>query len=469
MQKLFKKYLFEIIVFSSIILYVMAAASVSLNRYWQFDAFWYELGLYDTAIWKVSQFKAPIIEQFNPPRGNWIFADHFVPSLFLLSPVYWFTQKTEAILVLQAVFVGAGAWVALIICKHFKIGKLASVALLTSYLGYVGMQNALYTDFHDTTIASFFIMLAFWAALKNRKILYFLFLIICLGFKENIAGFGVGMGFYLLLSKPRKTELALVTIAISILWFIVVTKAVIPYFSGGYFAYKPEIPQSAPEALYNFFVPIGLKTRTIFLSLITFGFAPVFSLAAIPMIIEHFAERFVLSSAATRWDLGFHYNALLSPILFMSSIPFVLFLKRKSLLFLNVYAVLIIFTVLFLHRFYLHGPLLLAHHPVFYDQTKRAEFMRSYLNKAPKDGLIMTQNNIAAHLSKYKTVLLNVKVFEMISPQIVLLDLREGQNANNFFPLTFDDAKELAERLNLNPNYKDLTVESQQKIYVRVR
>lgn len=459
--------LFSLFLASSIFLYVVAASLVSINRFWQVDAFWYELGLYDSAIYKVAHFKAPIIEQFGPPAGKWIFADHFNPSLFLYSPLYWFTDKTEAILIAQAVTVGLSAWMAYLMIRKITQNKLVILAIMFSFLGFIGIQNALYTDFHDTTVATFFVMVVFWAIFTKRWLLYWIFLVITLGFKETMPGLGVGIGLYLILRKERQYLLGFLTILLSLTWYFTVTKWVIPAFSGSNFGYPPTIPPSIKDFILSFFVPAELKLRTIFLTFLTFGFAPLFSLATLPVIVEHFAERFVFSQAATRWDLGLHYNALLSPLFFVGAIPFVVWLSKKNRLLLNVWAAMTIMTVIFLHRFYLHGPLLLATDPIFYGQTERNKFVRNFAEKIPRDGLIMTQNNLAAHLSHASVTLINHKEFVRINPDVVALDIREGQNPNNFFPATLDDAKKLADLLETDPKYQKTEKAKDQLIFVR--
>ncbi len=84
--------------------YALAFSLISVNRFWQFDVFYYDFGIFDTALWKVAHFQAPIIEHFRL-GGKWIFADHFNPSIFFLSPLYWFTDKSEVMLVAQSVIV----------------------------------------------------------------------------------------------------------------------------------------------------------------------------------------------------------------------------------------------------------------------------------------------------------------------------------------------------------------------------
>ena len=362
---IFFKFSLDYLVILGIIIYVLAAASVSLNRFWQFDAFWYDLGLYDGAIWKVANFQLPVVEQFGPP-DKLIFADHFNPSLFLLSPIYWFTDRTEALLVLQAALVGGGAWFAYLIARKNLASRLATVALLFAYLGFVGLQNALYTDFHDTTVATFFVMFLFWTIFNRRWCLFWLSFIIVLGFKESMAGLGVGIGLYLVLTREREIKRGLFAIALSVLWYLAATRIIIPSFSGASFAYEPIWPISAKQAILAFFEPASLKVRTLFFSFLTFGFAPLFSLATMPVVLEHYLERFVLSPSATRWDLGLHYNALISPLFFVASLPFCRLLLTRGKVLINVWSLALIVVVIFLHRFLLHGPLLLATDPIFY-------------------------------------------------------------------------------------------------------
>jgi hypothetical protein len=44
-----------------------------------------------------------------PFLGHSLFAEHFMPTLFLLLPVYWLWQSPVALLVLQLIFIAAAA------------------------------------------------------------------------------------------------------------------------------------------------------------------------------------------------------------------------------------------------------------------------------------------------------------------------------------------------------------------------
>ena len=66
-----------------IILYTIASATVSLNRYWQHQTAYYDFGVIDKAIWEVSRFREPLVDHHDLGDKNIsIFASHFSPSVF---------------------------------------------------------------------------------------------------------------------------------------------------------------------------------------------------------------------------------------------------------------------------------------------------------------------------------------------------------------------------------------------------
>jgi uncharacterized membrane protein len=451
-----------------IFLYSLAASLVSLNRFWQYNAFWYDFGIFDTTIWQLAHFQLPIITQLAPPLGKVVWADHFNPSAIFLAPLYWFTDRPEIILVAQAVSVGLSAFIGYLLAKKFLKSILFRLSLIFSYLGFVGLQNALYTDIHNIVFALLPFMLTIWAIYQKKWRWYWFFLFITIGFQESLAAVVVMLGIFLLLRQERNTKMGILTIAFGLVYGLFTTKILIPFLSGSQYSYQPEMPTVWSEWLIRFFYPPELKVKTILLSLATFGFLPIASLPALPLLLEHFLERFVLNSAATRWDLGLHYNALLSPIMFLASLELLIKFQGKKILrqIIPFWGLITILIVIFLHRFYLHGPLMLATHPVFYEQTKNAKFMDPFISQIPKTGLLMTQNNIAAHFTHGQTILLNMN-YKKIKPDVIALDLRTGQNPNNFYPLSESRAQMLAASLLSDINYLKKEVIDSQLIFVR--
>jgi len=202
-----KRIYIDIAAYVLIFCFTVAGIIVSLNRFWQYEVFYFDFGIFDQAIWKVSQFRAPIIEHFIV-GGKWIFADHFNPSIFLLSPFYWLTTRNEILLVVQAVAVGLSGIVLYSIGKHVLRNKFLALSILACYFLFSGLQNAVITEFHELTVAMLPLMLTFWAILNKKLKLYLLFLIITLGFKESLFATGIGIGIALFFLRKEWRHLA---------------------------------------------------------------------------------------------------------------------------------------------------------------------------------------------------------------------------------------------------------------------
>lgn len=457
----------EFIVWCFVAIYTITASIVSLHRFWQYDAFWYDFGVLDETIWKWSRFSLPFIPSLKPPDGIMVWGDHFNPSAILLAPVYWISSRPEMTLILQAIFVGLSALVFYQILKKVIDNSVVRISLIFSYLGFVGMQNALYTDIHNIVYALLPLSLTFWAIYLKKWRWYWFFLLITIGFQENMAGVAVGIGLFLIIRKDRNIKVGLVTMIFAAIYAILATKFIMPYFAGQSYKYSPYIPQHLTGWVTQIFLPIDPKSRTIFMTLATFGFMPVLSISALPLILEQYVERFVLNIVGTRWDLGFHYNSIMSAFMLIASIESILWIQKSFLKrFLTLWAIGTILTVIFLHRFLLHGPFLLATHPVFYDQTVRAKFNDSFLQRVPRDGLIMAQNNLLAHLTHDNSTLLDLR-YELIEPKWIVVDTRPGQNPNNFHPLRPEEFDFFVETVSGDLMYKKYYVNGGQMIFKR--
>jgi len=172
---LFEKKYTNYIAYILCALFILAGILVSLNRYWQYEVFYYNFGVFDQAIWKVSRLQAPTIEHVLV-GGKWIFADHFNPSILLLAPLYWITDRSEILLIVQALFVGLAGLVLYKIGLKVLKDKILSLGIIVCYLLFIGIQNAVITDFHEITVMTLPLAITFWTIIKKRAILYFSFL-----------------------------------------------------------------------------------------------------------------------------------------------------------------------------------------------------------------------------------------------------------------------------------------------------
>lgn len=437
-------------VYSFALLFFIASSVVSVLRYYQFQSFYFDFGIFDRALWEVAHFQPPLV--FHPNFHGVekvIFADHLNPSMFLLAPLYWITDKREVFLIAQAFIVSVSGLVAYFFSKKFIRNSLIRIGLLFCYFLFVGLQNAMISDIHDATLATLPLMLMFWATEKKKWILYFVMMFIVLGLKESFAGLMVGIGIYVVWRRNFRQGLA--TIVLSLAWFYMATQFIIPYFSGQEYFYSSG--SNANFSFISIFTPF-LKIKTLFSSLLSFGFLPVFYPPLWPAIFENFFERFATLSD-TRWGLGLHYSATLSPLFFVASVKFVSFLQTKKLpkILFTFLGIFLICLPIFLHRFIFHGPLGLFYNPAFYSAASRSDYINSFISHIPTTGLIMTQNDIAVRLTHDNVTLLDSN-FVTTKPRAIAINLTFGQDPNVYFPASPDFAKKIVALLSQDPQYK---------------
>lgn len=422
------------------LIYLILSLLLLLNRFWQFEAYYYDQGYYETTIWKISRFQAPITEHLQIGKAN-IFADHLVPSLFLLAPFYWITDQYETTVILTAISVALSIPFAYEIARKLIKSKLWIYGLLFAFMFFIGLQNALIFFAHPETIMILPLMILFWSILTDKKNFFYLLLFINLGFKENVAALTFTIGLFLIFYKKSWKKDGAITMTISLAYFFLATKLIQPYFSpNGKYYYEPNWLYAAKEFPARFFLPV-LKIKTLIFSFAAFAFLPLFFVPFLPIILQDFLLRFVLAPQGEphRWDLGLAYSANLAVTLFVGSC-FAINRLQKVKYFEKIsaiWAVTLIIVVVVFHRFIFHGPYGLTYNRDFYSHTKNLDFLRSFISKVPTDGKIMTQNNLAVFFTHNDLVLIkSCGKINKEQPDTIAFDLRSGQSANNFWPST---------------------------------
>lgn len=451
---------FDLVAIFLCIIFVIAGIAVSLNRFWQYEVFFYDFGIFDQAIWKVSRLQAPIIDHFVV-GGKWIFADHFSPGIFLLTPLYWITDRSEILLIAQVIIVGLSGLVLYDIGREILRNRFQAVSILVCYFLFVGLQNAIISDFHEVTVMTFPLMLTFWAFVKKKRLLYVVFLILTLSFKESTFLLGVGIGTTIFFIRREWLRMAFLTVAVSFIWGFLSIKVIIPYFSGGFYQYGFGLFEQGSDIFFTFF-DHPIKQQTLLYSFLSFGFLPFLIPSFWFVIFQDFLTRFAPESL-TRWGLGLHYSAQLAPLLAIASIYAIkILVKKLSRTLVSIFTVLLIVNAIILYRFILHGPLGLAYNPDFYKHTKNFVYLDKLFKTIPNNILVMTQNNLAVRFT-HKNVLLLRDDYIRYKPDYIMIDARGGQNPNNFFGIT--NIYETIRKLKTDQNYESIYETKEQFIF----
>lgn len=448
-------------------IFIIAGILVSLNRYWQYETFYYNFGVFDEAIWHVSRFQPPIIEHLLV-GGKTILADHFDLSILLLAPLFWFTDKSEVLLIVQALFAGLAGFVIYRIGIEVLKDKFVALSIAACYFFFVGIQNAVITDFQELTIMTLPITLTFLFIVKKKIKLFWIFFLLTLGFKEVTFLLGIGIAIFLFFYNKKWRRHALAVLIVSSLWGYLAMKVFIPYFSGGIYLHMPDLAEGVTGKV-NAMADIPVKRQTLYFSFLQFGFLPFFAPGMWFAILQDYVMRFLPKYTTTYWTLGLHYNAVVSPLLAIASIfglnfllKFKIFLKFKYLA-----ATLLILNAFFQFRFVHHGPFLMATTPDFYAHTSFFKYLDDLIKKIPPDASVMTQNNLGVRFDHQKFIFLR-QDYEPYNPDYILIDNRPGQNPNNFL-FGPNNIPQFIEKVRTDKNYKIFYHKDDQYIFRRIK
>lgn len=456
-------------IFCSLIFFV-AASLVSIHRHWQYETQYYDFGIFDTALRQAARFQLPHIDHLwfeAEPRP--IFADHFHPAVFLLTPLYWFTTASEWLLVVQAAAVALSGYVLFALARHLLHRDVLALAVLLAYFLFVGLQNAVITDFHEVTVMTLPLMVVYWAVVTGRPRVLVLSFVVTLAFKELLFVLGLGLAWFVYWYRPAWRRLALVMGLYALLWGVLTIGVIIPAFNQGAYHYFPT------SAAGNIFDQVqhwasqllGPPQKVIVLVqvLLSFAFLPLLSWMTLPIWLSHFGMRF-LAESSNKWSLGFHYNAEVVPTLAVATVLALWQLRRRFGDNVAAAAALIlVLTSLVCYRLLFRGPLALAYNPAFYAHTQNFAYLDQFLARVPRQGeVVMTQNNLATRFTARRVVLLRENYHELY-PDWIIVDLRPGQNPNNLMGVA--DPPALVAQLRRDPQYHLFYQEAERYIFRR--
>jgi uncharacterized membrane protein len=301
------------------IFFAVVFAAVGIKIHGVFSTSAYDLGLYDQAFWRYSQ----LLPNFNTVRGMNILGDHFSPIALLFAPLYRIWPDIAWAFALQALSVASGGVLLYLIARHLLPGRpWLCLAFALAYYLHPAVHNTLLWEYHDLVLASGLYMALIWSYVKDRPRLFIVVLVLLLACREDMAITLAAFGIVALLE--RRWRYGLWAIAISAVWWLLVTRIAMPYFNGvGYFRastgalalilanfanpsfYLARIgdPQ-ALDYLWKVIVPAGL------LGLV----APRYLLPALPTLAAN------VLIGAYNTVLIYHYSVSIMPFFFWAAV-----------------------------------------------------------------------------------------------------------------------------------------------------
>ncbi|MBI4226473.1 DUF2079 domain-containing protein, partial [Candidatus Roizmanbacteria bacterium] len=364
-----KKYKYQILLWTFILAYIIYFSYLTVLRYKTLYASYYDLGIMHQTAYNTFKSLSTgdwgrFLELTNPVGSDQIkrMAIHNDFLLALLSPFYFINSGPETLLTIQTVVVALGAFaifkIANIVLQKNKLFYFLSFVFSLAYLLYPPLERANIYDFHAVTLATTFLLFMFYFWLARKYVLSFLFFILSLISKEQVAlttmMFGlysfanchcerlkgakqsqsVGLKGLLRRFAPRNDRewfFSFSILILSIFWFILSVFYAIPIFRGGqHFAIK----RYADFGDSPIRIIIGIMTNPYSISKYLFrvdslkylnfllgpvGFLSLLSPTQLLIALPEFAIN-LLSKNPNMRNIIYHYTAVITPFVFISAI-----------------------------------------------------------------------------------------------------------------------------------------------------
>ncbi len=333
-----------------IVLYISYFSYFTVLRYQTLYASYFDLGIMHQTVFNtyqaISSFDfSRILELTNPfgPEQIKRMAIHNDLLLFFFSFLYFLHDGPQTLLIAQTVILAIGSFFIFKITQRvFEENKQRdSIAFVfsLSYLLYPPMQRANMYDFHAVTFATTGILAMYYFWFSKRYGLSFLFLILSLLAKEQVALTVLFFGLYTIYDhwKEKKgaslhiPKYSYFVIGLSLFWFILSIFYIIPFYRGGHhfaLGYYGDFGDSPAKILIGIFQhPMSLAKyvfhvdtlRYFLFTLGPVGFLSLFSFPHLLVAIPEYAINLLSNSWHMR-NIVFHYTAVIQPIVFIASI-----------------------------------------------------------------------------------------------------------------------------------------------------
>jgi uncharacterized membrane protein len=200
----------------------------SSARHLLFQSTPFDLGIYDQAIYLISQGQPPISSFLNIH----ILGDHVSWVFYLIAPLYKLYPSVYWLFALQAISLALGALPTWLLARQAGLSRLLAEAMAGVYLLYPLVFSLNLFDFHPEVMALPAILAAIWAARAGKIAWFCVAIVFILGCKDVLSLTVAAIGLWLLLFEKRRF-CGLFALIIGVSWFLIATQWIIPTLKGG--------------------------------------------------------------------------------------------------------------------------------------------------------------------------------------------------------------------------------------------
>ncbi|WP_051479014.1 DUF2079 domain-containing protein [Arthrobacter sp. H5] len=379
----------------------LAFSTAQWNR---FDTPSWDLGIFTQLAKAYGGFDAPIVsikgEGFN------LLGDHFHPLLVLLGPVYAFFPTGFSLLMVQNLLVGLSVLVITRLAIR-RIGNAGGMLLGAAYGLSWGVQAAVAVQFHEIAFALPLLALALEATVETRLRAAVIWAGLLVFIKEDM-GLTV-FAFGLVIAWRFRHQAGLWLAVWGLAWMLISVGLILPALNtGGTYDYADRIDVGAMLAnpVDSLFTMLSAeeKYQTVWLLLIAGGFLWLRSplgLIVVPTLLWRF-----VSENPGYWGPGWHYNAVLMPILFVALIDGILAARQSRRAWLRSYSAAVVPVVSVVAVMLLPSqPLAALANPETFQQSARWDAAHRLMERIPAGATVESGVVLMPYLVPHTEVL----------------------------------------------------------------
>ena len=300
-------------------LHVVLFLVITILKYYSFRWNVWDVGNYSNKLYNISQGRF-----YSSYLGSHNWADHFTPSMSPLAILYLWIPSTHWVTLAKTIaFLSVPPLIFQICRESFQEKEQAWI--VTFILGaawmlfYAPALNSYYYEFQPSALAPPFILYAFLCFQRKQWFVFWIVMIVLLGFKEHLGAVWIGFGCYMVLTTPfKKTGFFLIVAGIIAIYLIMFQ--VMPFFRNY---------EASWSMVIGPFQDIQAKLIYLFKILIPFAFLPVihwrFGIMAGPAIGVN-----LISANTGMYSTSYHYDDMSATLLILTMI---LILSSKNNMF----------------------------------------------------------------------------------------------------------------------------------------
>lgn len=406
--------------------------------------------------------------QIPIPKNSNIFGIHLNPILFAFLPIYILFPFPQTLLIIQSFLITSSGIILFFISKRLLKNNLLSILLQLSLLGYFPLVSSVLSEFHAFSLSIFFGLLLIYASVRSNHQFYLISLALFLFVQENTAISTIFFGLFLSL-KSSTRKIGLITTIVSIIYFYLCIKVIIPSFSNyGHYLFENTYGSPLGNSLNEIFINSVRNPVLLFKTLITpqnikyltsllLPLSPliIFSPTTVLVSLSALATN-LLSGAAILKSQMMHYESLAIPFLYYTLLlginNILLFIPSKQKATLYTCTILvIIFSFLGYRKF---TSTRINYHVLTQNLYQPLDKdIDELISSIPTNASVSTQDYLSGHLSNRQELYLFPVYFQKVDYVLVSTirtwPLTQEENDKYIKQLTDKNHQIIAQKNNL--------------------